>query len=117
MNLREKNKELESANEELRREVERLKGLLCTRCIEDNQQQIADLKEKLETATHFLGKVGDRAEEAEARLKPIEQVCDKMGKFLMKQTDACQNDADCVCPEMNDLIDEWQAIKAVGTNP
>ena len=48
------------------------------------------------------------------RLKPIEEVCDKMGKFLMKQTDACQNDADCVCPEMNDLIDEWQAIKAVG---
>ncbi len=91
----------------------------------------AELKKRLEKAEKGLLSASDpksgwqginkecklwqeRAEKAEARLKPIAEVCDKMGKFLMKQTDACQNDADCVCPEMNDLIDEWQAIKAVG---
>ena len=62
-------------------------------------KEIVDLREKLE--------------KAEARLKPIEEVADKMGKFLIKQTDDCQNDADCVCPEMNILIEEWQAIKMV----
>jgi hypothetical protein len=112
-----------AVNEELRREVEGMKAELHQQfeesisIIHDEgakrilaEGQIADLKAKLEAAADNLFKTSMTNVELMARLKPIEEVADKMGNFLMKQTDDCQNDADCVCPEMNILIDEWQAI-------
>ena len=70
------------------------------------QEQVKKWRELDTDRTRLLNVCADQG----LLLKNIIEVADKMVRFLIKQTDDCQNDCDCVCPEMNTLIEEWQAV-------